>query len=208
MHPWNDRSNGSACFPGLRECEKVWHSCTGLFTAAGCVCKCFARTYHGCGLQSLVSEEKEWEREGLIHFTPMWAHKNEHNSQHVRACVWAHERLRARVGVQFGRVADCWLAVSSFSSPFIFRTPGFSVLTEREVHNNTRERQIEEKKEREAVGLRKGGTSVSTFPHLNVFLHSWQQPTMSSQGEMGLEKEWKRTSKTNPGKWISALFSD
>ncbi len=105
-------------------------------------------------------------------------------------------------------VADCWLAVSSFSSPFIFRTPGFSVLTEREVHNNTRERQIEEKKEREAVGLRKGGTSVSTFPHLNVFLHSWQQPTMSSQGEMGLEKEWKRTSKTNPGKWISALFSD
>ncbi len=101
----------------------------------------------GVGCSRWYLKEKEWEREeGLIHFTPMWAHKN---SQHVRACVWVHERLRARVGVQFGRVADCWLAVSSFSSPFIFRTPGFSVLTEREVHNNTRERQIEEKKKKE-----------------------------------------------------------
>lgn len=135
------------------------------------VCKCFARTYHGCGLQSLVSERER--EEGLIHFTPMWAHTNEHNSQHVRACVWAHERLRARVGVQFGRVPDCsvtnWLAVSSFSSLFIFRTPGFSVLTEREVHNNTWERHIEEKKEREAVGLRKGGDICLHFPSFKFF---------------------------------------
>lgn len=64
-------------FPStVRECEKVRHSCTGLFTAAGCVCKCFARTYHGCGLQSLVSE-RERERERRVCFTS-------HPCEHIR----------------------------------------------------------------------------------------------------------------------------
>lgn len=165
MHPWNDISNGSACFPGLwesvRKCGTAVQAC--LQRQAVCVNVLPGLTM-GVGCSRWYLKEKEREREEcLIHFTPMWAHKNEHNSQHVRACVWARERLRARVGVQFGRVADCsvtnWLAVSSFSSLFIFRTPGFSVLTEREVHNNTWERQIEEKKESEAVGLRKGHLS-------------------------------------------------
>lgn len=47
-------------------------------------------------------------------------------------------------------------------------------------------------KQRRGGGLEEGETSVSTLPHLNFFLHSWQQFAVSSQCEVGLGKKWKR----------------
>lgn len=173
--------------------ERVWESAAQLYrpvyNSKLCVRKCFARTYQGCGLQSLVSK-REREKKSEVCFTSHpCEHKNEHNSEHVRACV----------GV---RLCVCVLglarALTDSPSPGILWTPGFFFGAKQYMW---KAHQGGNKKEKRGGGLvEEGGTSVSTFPHLHFFLHSWQQSTMSSQGEVGLEKEWKRTSKTKARK--------
>ncbi len=201
MHPWNDRSNGSACFPGLwesvRKCGTAVQAC--LQRQAVCVNVLPGLTM-GVGCSRWYLKEKEWEREKRVWFT---SHPCEHikTNTTVNMSELVSERTSVCVLAWASSLAESLIADSL--SPAFLRSH-----RARGAQQYTRKANWGKKKEREAVGLRKGGTSVSTFPHLNVFLHSWQQPTMSSQGEMGLEKEWKRTSKTKPGKWISALFSD
>lgn len=122
----------------VRKCGTAVRAC---LQRHNCVRKCFARTYHGCGLQSLVSE-REREREGLFYFTPMWVQKKAQNNQHVVACV----ALRMCVGVQLGSVADCcalfgkWLlAIFSLSMSLGCRFTQMPA-RESEVYNNTWER--------------------------------------------------------------------
>lgn len=171
--------------------ERVWESAAQLYgpvySSKLCVRKCFARTYQGCGLQSLVSE-REREREVCFTSHPC-EHKNEHNSEHVRACV----------GVRLCVCVLCLArALTDSPSPAFLWTPGFFFGAKQ--YMRKAHRGGNKKREERRWALEEGGTSVSTFPHLHFFLHSWQQLTMSSQGEVGLEKEWKRTSETKARK--------
>lgn len=61
LHPRNERRAG--VHPVLSR-EKSMQVRSNLFTSVEIYRKCLASTYHGWGLQSLVSEEKTEGREG------------------------------------------------------------------------------------------------------------------------------------------------
>lgn len=102
--------------------------------------KCFARTYHGCGLQSLVSEKRERERRERV---CLISHPCEHRRKHktvnmsqlapVCACV----RLQAWAS----SLAGSPMAVCMFKKKEDF-SPAFSVHADaservRELYNST-----------------------------------------------------------------------
>lgn len=123
------------------------------------VCKCFARTYHGCGLQSLVSEK---ERERRVCFT---SHPCEHIRTNTTVNMSELVSVCACVLAWASSLADWLIArlqTDSLSPAFLlssfFRTPDFSVLTEWEVYNNTWERHIKGgKRERRWWAWGRGG---------------------------------------------------
>lgn len=102
----------------------------------------------------------------------------------VRVLAWASSLADSLIA----RLLTDSLSPAFLLSSF-FRTPDFCSHRVRDVQQYMRKAHQVGKKREKVVGLRKGGTSVSTFPYLNFFLHSWQQSTVSSQGEVGLEKE-------------------